>query len=374
MNREFQLDPGRVYASFKETIENQGDCERPCYEHGQQDKEITQRLFTDVNEASSFWKALLESGYQAIAQEDQEIPLWFAEGESSLLPKPGELTSANQRPITCPNTIYRWITSCVLKPVDSHLVDNHLMEGEQRGAKQNCSGTTDNLLIDRMVCLDSQRGRRNVSMAWIDVRKAYDSVDHRWLREMFSLHRFPKWIGRLIARLSDKWNTSIVVRTQDGLEVSERISFRRGLPQGDALCPKLFTLCLNPIAWKLRVTEGYRLSKPLNAKITNLLYVDDLKVYAASEGKLERVLRDVEGAMEDIGLHWNEKKCAVAHVKRGVLQESTGMLVGEHELVESLEEDSQNKFLGVLENTKQEDTLVLENAARTYLRRLSNMV
>ena len=116
--------------------------------------------------------------FQAIAQEDQEIPLRFAEGKSSLLPKPGEFTSANQRPITCLNTIYKWITSCVLKPVDSHLVDNDLTEGEQRGAKQNCSGTTDNLLIDRMLCLDSQRGRRNVSMAWIDVRKAYDSVDH----------------------------------------------------------------------------------------------------------------------------------------------------------------------------------------------------
>ena len=60
MNREFQLDPGRVYTSFKETIESQGDCERPSYEHVQQDKEITQRLFTDVNEASSFWKALWE--------------------------------------------------------------------------------------------------------------------------------------------------------------------------------------------------------------------------------------------------------------------------------------------------------------------------
>ena len=61
MNSEFQLDPGRVYASFKVRIESQGDCERPSYEHGQQDKEITQRLFTDVNEAPSFWKALWES-------------------------------------------------------------------------------------------------------------------------------------------------------------------------------------------------------------------------------------------------------------------------------------------------------------------------
>ena len=107
-----------------------------------------------------------------------------------------------------------------------------------------------------------------------------------------------------MARLSDKCNTRIVVRTQEGLEVSERISFCRGLPQGDALCPKLFTLCLNPIAWKLRASEGYRLSRPLNAKITNLLYVDNLKVYAASEGKLEKVLRDVKGAQG-----WRSGEC-----------------------------------------------------------------
>ena len=93
------------------------------------------------------------------------------------------------------------------------------MEGEQRGAKENCSGTTDNLLIDRMVCQDSQLGRRNISMAWIDVCKAYDSVSHNWLWEMFSEHRFPQWIGNLIERLSAKWNTRISV--SQGTELSE---------------------------------------------------------------------------------------------------------------------------------------------------------
>ena len=75
-------------------------------------------------------------------------------------------------------------------------------------------------------------------------------------------------------------------------------------------------MCLNPIAWKLRASEGYRLSKPINAKITDLLYIDDLKIYAASEGKLEKVMKEVRDAMEDIGFKWNEGKCAVVHVKR----------------------------------------------------------
>ena len=81
--------------------------------------------------------------------------------------------------------------------------------------------------------------------------------------------------------------------------------------------PRLFTLCLNPIAWNLKATEGYKLSKPISLKITDLLYIDDLKVFAASESELQRVLRSVKDDMECVGLTWNEKKYTVAHVKGG---------------------------------------------------------
>ena len=55
------------------------------------------------------------------------------------------------------------------------------MEREQRAAREKCSGTFDNLVIDRMVCQDSQSGKRNLSIAWVAVRKAFDPIDHRWL-------------------------------------------------------------------------------------------------------------------------------------------------------------------------------------------------
>lgn len=67
-------------------------------------------------------------------------------------------------------------------PSDNHLNEFDLRENGQRGAKSGCSGTSDNLLIDRMVTLDRYRGKRNQSMAWIDVKKAYDSVDYSCLR------------------------------------------------------------------------------------------------------------------------------------------------------------------------------------------------
>ena len=107
-------------------------------------------------------------------------------------------------------------------------------------------------------------------------------------------------------------------------------SLRKGLPQGDALCPRLVTVCLNPIAWKISASEGYRLSKPIGTTVTDLLYIDDLKIFAASESKLSSVMNPVRAAMQDVGLIWNPKKCAVAHFMRGVrVDESTGLLMSD---------------------------------------------
>ena len=58
--------------------------------------------------------------FRAIALSDQEVPLWFKEGKTSLIPKASEFFSENQRPITCLNTIFKWFTSCLLKQVDRH--------------------------------------------------------------------------------------------------------------------------------------------------------------------------------------------------------------------------------------------------------------
>ena len=89
-----------------------------------------------------------------------------------------------------------------------------LMDGPQRGAKSGCFGTMHNLLIDRAVMLDCQRGKRNLSMAWIDVRKAYDSVDHDWLCAMTDVHRLPIWLDKVIRKLCASWNTKVVATTR----------------------------------------------------------------------------------------------------------------------------------------------------------------
>ena len=191
-------------------------------------------------------------------------------------------------------------------------------------------------------------------------------MDHSWLLEIMEVHRFPSWLCRVMRCLVASWNTRIVTTTKCGPETSRCSRFNRGLPQGDSL----FTLCLNPIAWSLEDTEGYKLSKPVSAKVSYLMYIDDLKVFVSSEAKLNRVLESTSAAMEDIELTWSPKKCNLIHVRKGTqVHNAAGVRLGQEGVVESLDASSSYKFLGVRETVMQDEKLVC--AAKAYLQRLS---
>ena len=49
-----------------------------------------------------------------------------------------------------------------------------------------------------------------------------------------------------------------------------------------------------------------------------------MKLFAASENKLKRVMTVAKNGMESTGLKWNDKKCAVIHVKRGQVEQGSG--------------------------------------------------
>ena len=46
--------------------------------------------------------------FRKLGLDDNDVPLWFTQGKTSLIPKPSAFSSDNTRPITCLNTIYKW--------------------------------------------------------------------------------------------------------------------------------------------------------------------------------------------------------------------------------------------------------------------------
>ena len=76
----------------------------------------------------------------------------------------------------------------------------------------------------------------------------------------------------------------------------------------------------NTITNILRRKEvGYKIG---NRKVSNLLYIDDLKIYAKSDTQMKRCKAVVEEFSKDIKMDFGINKCAVIHVKKGQIIDS----------------------------------------------------
>ena len=77
--------------------------------------------------------------------------------------------------------MYKILTSILTEGSYTFLEENELLPTEQKGCKRGSYGCKDQLLINKMI-LENRRGnKRNLSSAWIDYRKAFDSVPHSWI-------------------------------------------------------------------------------------------------------------------------------------------------------------------------------------------------
>ena len=138
---------------------------------------------------------------------------------------------------------------------------------------------------------------------------------------------------------------TLEVTTDQGPTHIGPIDVNRGIPQGDSFCVQLFTMCLNPIAWYIRSTEGYSISKDKNRKVTHNLFVDDLKTYHKSQSKATLVTNTVKGMFEDIGLSWGLQKCAAVHIKKGKIMPSSELPLTSGDNIPVLGEDDCYKSL-----------------------------
>ena len=207
--------------------------------------------------------------FRQIFNTELIIEQWVCTGRVSLLPKPGEWSESNQRPITCLNTMYKWITSVLRHFHNVHLKQHGLMQIDQRGAKEKSSGTVSNLLVDDMVLRDARLHHRIVFCYWVDVRKAFDSVSHSWLIKMLVIHRFPTKLVTLFTSIMQNWSVRIAIPVKDGYVESAVIFLTNGILQGDSYCPDLYMLTMNAQSWVIRSSEGYKLSAPISKKITD---------------------------------------------------------------------------------------------------------
>ena len=167
------------------------------------------------NGVRAFWFKTFTSLHSVLATALQEclnkghVPEWMAKGRTVLIQKdPAKgAVSSNYRPITCLRLMWKLLTGIIADKIYDHLLMNSILPYEQKGCRKGARGTKDQLLIDKVVLKEVKIFRKNVAMAYIVYRKAYDMVPHSWIFEMMEVTGVTKNVGSLSRRSMNNWCT-----------------------------------------------------------------------------------------------------------------------------------------------------------------------
>ncbi|XP_044756916.1 uncharacterized protein LOC123315325 [Coccinella septempunctata] len=106
---------------------------------------------------------------------------------------------------------------------------------------------------------------------------------------------------------------------------------------------------MNPLSCLLRNSGyGYVIDKSRNIRVSHQLYIDDLKLYAASKDQLKRLLELVASYSDSINMQIGVEKCAVLEIRRGKIQETeTNTVLMNTIAIPQLGNHESYKYLGV---------------------------
>ncbi|MGL4850846.1 MAG: reverse transcriptase domain-containing protein, partial [Clostridium sp.] len=182
----------------------------------------------------------------------------------------------------------------------------------------------------------NKANRYDLKTTWIDVKKALDSVTHKYSVSCVESLGLPAWISDFIKSIISRWNLEI--RSSNTVIMNKQV--KRGILQGDSLSPLLFVICMDPLSKRLNglypkvsVETG-----DLNYTCNHLLFIDDLKLIAKSEDTLKAMTDETKKFFEVVGLEMNVEKSAT----------KSSLCSGDAKLLESHEG---YKYLGVIEKS-----------------------
>jgi hypothetical protein len=231
---------------------------------------------------------VLANLFQETLDDPSVLPRFVTVGVTYMLPKSGPASEPkNYRPITCLPTLFKILTSVISSKLYAHLTENTILAPEQVGCHKGLRGCKELLIVDSVVSQQAKKEQRDISVGWVDYKKAFDSVLHSWLLRVHELYKIDSKVIKLLITCMTSWRTTLHIRTESSSYKTDELPIRRGIFQGDSLSPFWFFLALNQLSRMLRSSgDGYIVNRRPNVSISHQFYMDDLKLYARSTDQL----------------------------------------------------------------------------------------
>lgn len=332
------------------------------------------------DKVQNFWFKFFTSVHHPLAKifndlinNPEDIPQFLTFGVTYLKPKDNDTKNpAKYRPITCLPTVYKLLTSIISNKIYTHIKENHIISEEQKGCYKGGRGCKEQLIIDSEIHAQARLKHRNLHYAYIDYQKAFDSVPHAWLLHVLKIYKIDINVVHFLQKAMANWTTTLNIKT-DAISLKTRnIQIKRGIFQGDSLSPLWFCLALNPLSFMLNSSKyGYVIQKDGKAKITHLLYMDDIKLYGASRHQLNYLLKITETFSKDINMKFGISKCKINSILKGEhANQEPYDLNHQEDCIEPLTIIDTYKYLGFHQNREINHTQIKQELKNKYHHRL----
>lgn len=336
-----------------------------------------------VDNIHNFWLKSFKSTHKQFAKffndfiKDPEcMPEYLTRGKTYMLPKDNDTKNpAKYRPITCLNTTYKLLTGILTDRLYAHLTRNGVLAEEQKGCRRGSKGCKEQVLLDSVIVGSNRR----LHTAYVDYKKAFDSVPHSWILEALSIYGVAQHLSNFLERAMSRWETMLVLRLGGPVTViTDTIRIRRGIYQGDSLSPLLFCVAMNPLSSVLNRTQaGARVcgNWAESCRVTHLLYMDDIKLYAGSAEGLETLLQHTQMFSKDISMEFGIDKCRTAITGTSAARtRADGFTCESGEIILGMEEEETYKYLGFLQSRKLEHKQIKDRLTKQFISRVTKIV
>ena len=179
-----------------------------------------------------------------------EVPVRWKHGRLVLVHKKGSTVDvSNYRPLTVLGSVSGLYTKLLNKRLTA-VVEQHRLLGEvQHGFRKGRSGADCGFILNS-VLWKSAASRKLVHMAFIDLQKAYDSVDRKILWKKLESMGIK---GKFLESLKELYNGDYVTSEVNGV-TTPPLYLKRGVRQGCSLSPMLFALYISSMGQDLALS------------------------------------------------------------------------------------------------------------------------
>jgi len=127
--------------------------------------------------------------------------------------------------------MYETLTGIIAKRISTHLEEQSLLPAEQKGCHPGSKDCKDQLMISKAIYEDCRRRNKNLSIAWIDYQKAFDSVPHSWMEKSIELVGVNSKVVRFCKLSIEKWNKRLFLNKAGSKAVRTHSNTKRNIPR-----------------------------------------------------------------------------------------------------------------------------------------------